>query len=510
MNQPIIKLSGPKARKYFLKGSSYFQDDIPEYLSFEPILKSVSDELGSRSYKDIMKGKPGKYPEVNYSLMANKDGRFAWRPYELIHPVIYVSLVNVITEKEHWKTIQKQFKEFGNGAIECCSIPVVSDSDEEQSDKAEQITNWWLNFEQKTLEYSLEFTHLLHTDVTNCYGSLYTHSIPWALHGKKKAKKERKKNLLGNEIDEHIRDSRYGQTNGICQGSVLMDFIAEMVLGYIDLEINEELEKQEKGPENVRVLRYRDDYRIFSNSDNDAEEVLKVISDSLRSVGMMLGVAKTIPYSNVVKGAIKTDKLAGIELSDMDISHAKTIQKQLLRLHSFAREYPNSGALKRLSSKAHRDIVKLCERCEKPEYIDVLVAIVVDIATISPQAFPPLAGILSHLLTFVEGSEREELWGKSLSKLRRIPYNGYLEIWLQRITKPKSVAIPFESEEKICNIADNNKRPRLWKNTWIKDRKVKKALSTSKILIKNPEEIPETISPQEIKLFKKRIEGYYG
>ena len=34
---------------------------------------------------------------------------------------------------------------------------------------------------------------------------------------------------------------RYGQTNGIPQGSVLMDFISEMVLGYIDKLLEEKI-----------------------------------------------------------------------------------------------------------------------------------------------------------------------------------------------------------------------------------------------------------------------------
>ena len=40
---------------------------------------------------------------------------------------------------------------------------------------------------------------------------------------------------IGNRIDTMIQSMSYGQTNGIPQGSILMDFIAEMVLGYSDL-----------------------------------------------------------------------------------------------------------------------------------------------------------------------------------------------------------------------------------------------------------------------------------
>jgi hypothetical protein len=52
------------------------------------------------------------------------------------------------------------------------------------------------------------------------------------------------------------------QTNGIPQGSVLMDFIAEMVLGYIDECLSRCLDEKM----DYRIIRYRDDYRIFTNS----------------------------------------------------------------------------------------------------------------------------------------------------------------------------------------------------------------------------------------------------
>ena len=48
---------------------------------------------------------------------------------------------------------------------------------------------------------------------------------------------------------------------GIPQGSVLMDFIAEMILGYADKELSKKIEDNQIS--NYQILRYRDDYRIF-------------------------------------------------------------------------------------------------------------------------------------------------------------------------------------------------------------------------------------------------------
>ena len=81
------------------------------------------------------------------------------------------------------------------------------------------------------------------TDIADCYGSLYTHSIAWAIETIGIAKKQRDGKLLGNTIDAHIRNMQYGQTNGIPQGSVLMDFIAEIILGYMDELLAAEISK---------------------------------------------------------------------------------------------------------------------------------------------------------------------------------------------------------------------------------------------------------------------------
>lgn len=495
----LIDLSNKDAREHFLKGSSYFNGDLPKYISFEPILKDVSAVLKGGTYAQFKSENPNEYPNVNYNFIANKDGKFSWRPYELMHPAIYVSLVNVICEETNWASIKMRIKEFEGGVVDCCSAPVMPI--DHQTDVATQIKSWWQRVEQKSLSYSLEFSHLLHTDVTDCYGSLYTHSIAWALHGLEEAKKNRGKNsLLGNKIDSHIQASRYGQTNGIAQGSVLMDFIAEIVLGYVDEQINLEL----AGIKDIRILRYRDDYRIFANSDERGESVLKVVSDKLRAVGMKLGVAKTISCRNVVEGSIKPDKLAGIELQDLGTSNAKTIQKQLLRLHSFGQRFPNSGALRRLVGDFHTNISK---QAEAPDDLDVQVAIATDIAFVSPATFPAVAGILSHLISLAPRDEKVRLWTKVREKMARVPYNGYLEIWLQRVIQPRGIGIKFESNERICQIVNGGSTP-LWESSWISSEPLKNALDVGKIVIADVSEAQEVVQPEEVELFKENAWAY--
>ena len=287
----VLDLSGDQARDFFLKQESYCTIEFPSYFVFSDLISEVYGVLKDTALSDLRNGSPRDHDDVNHIVMHSKDGKYAWRALELIHPALYISLVNSITEACYWEDIRNRFRKFNaNDNIDCLSIPVEALTDER--DKVEQIKQWWQNIEQKSIELSLEYEFVIHTDIVDCYAEIYTHSIAWAMHTKEIAKEEKKnKHLVGNLIDWHIQDMRNGQTNGIPQGSVLMDFIAEMVLGYADCELIERIGCQSIG--DYRILRYRDDYRIFVNNTQDAERILKCLTEVMIDLGMKLSPQKT-------------------------------------------------------------------------------------------------------------------------------------------------------------------------------------------------------------------------
>jgi hypothetical protein len=56
--------------------------------------------------------------------------------------------------------------------------------------------------------------YFLHTDINQFYPSIYTHSIPWALHGKAVAKAQMGR-TQGDRIDRAFRNQQDGQTIGV-------------------------------------------------------------------------------------------------------------------------------------------------------------------------------------------------------------------------------------------------------------------------------------------------------
>ena len=93
----ILQMTATQARAFLMKPESYCGIDLPVYFTFTRLLSAVTKELSGKALSS-MSSKPRNHEGVNYSMLSNKDGRHAWRPLQLIHPALYVSLVEKITE----------------------------------------------------------------------------------------------------------------------------------------------------------------------------------------------------------------------------------------------------------------------------------------------------------------------------------------------------------------------------------------------------------------------------
>jgi glycosyltransferase A (GT-A) superfamily protein (DUF2064 family) len=72
--------------------------------------------------------------------------------------------------------------------------------------------------------------YILQADINRFYPSVYTHSIPWAIHTKAVAKSNRGDGYIGNRIDRLVRNGQDGQTMGIPIGPDTSLLIAEILL----------------------------------------------------------------------------------------------------------------------------------------------------------------------------------------------------------------------------------------------------------------------------------------
>lgn len=496
----IIDLTHAEAKEFFLKEESYFSVELPEYFTFQDLLNRLDKELLNKELKKDF-GTPVKVrglDDVNYKILNNKDGKLSWRPFQLIHPAIYVNLVNNITEENNWETIVNRFKIFSdNPNIECHSLPVTENI--EKSAKENQIYEWWQNVEQRSILMALEYNHVLHLDITDCYGALYTHSIVWALHSKEEAKENRDdKSLIGNIIDCRIQDMSNGQTNGMPQGSVLMDFIAEMVLGYGDLLLTDRL--NEKGITDYKIIRYRDDYRIFTKSTQQSAEIAKELSEVLSGLNFKVNNGKTVSNNDLVLGALKPDKIHWL----YNKRKTENIQKWLLQLYVLGEQFPNSGTLYKEVKhfldwlQKREDLIEGNDSDEKRaiNQPDVLISILINLAFNNPRLYPLVTGSVSYLITKIEDAGyQKDIILKIRNKFEQLPNTNYLDVWLQRLTLKIDKDIIYSG--KLCEKVIDNSLP-IWNSDWLNPRIKKLIEDTSIIDVEKIEKLEISFTESEI------------
>lgn len=448
----ILDMTSDEAKHVLFDPASYSSLDLPNYFNFTELLvraKAVVD--ATTPYRN---GSPKirALSGVNHVILDNKDGAFGWRPMQLVHPILYAELVSLLTDPANWKFLQSRFVDFqSDPRILCKSIMLI---DEPVSLKATAVGNWWAAFEQESIRLSLDYKYLASTDIEDCYGSLYTHSIAWALHGRAYAKENRKSGL-GNELDALFQDMHEGQTNGIPQGNSVSDLVAEVVLGHADQELSREL--HERQIEDYQVLRYRDDYRIFTNSKEDAQRILLALTGVLSSLNFKLNGPKTGFSDDVIGSSIKQDK----RYWNRRASLRGSLLKQLLLVRELGLRFPNSGSLVTALTRFREGIER---RDEKPRDSSVLIPVAVDIMYHNPRAYPHIASILSKLLSFDDSPVVADYLQRIRAKFSDVPNTGFLDIWMQRVALGYSIDSNYG--ESLCN-AVSGCQVEIWNGDWL-------------------------------------------
>eukprot|EP01047_Picozoa_sp_COSAG01_P038849 COSAG01_NODE_3175_length_6465_cov_2.887527_3_plen_539_part_00 len=494
----IKELDNEDARAFFLKGDSYSTAELPPYFSFDEFLSNIEKEYSQLLDDWIKNKKDGKeslikrdlgnagtiMEGVNYKLIQEKD-KYRWRDLQLIHPVLYIGLVNEITKLESWSKIQNRLKSIEEKVkpnIECISHPIKSSNSEKN--KAEQIRQWSKKFQIQSLELALEYEYMITTDIQSCYSSIYTHTIAWAIHTKDVAKGERGtrddkgKVVIGNMIDKFITAMNGGQTNGLPQGSILMNFIAEIVLSYGDEQIFDNINKNTEnkiGP--YKILRYRDDYRIFVKNQADGELILRVVSESLRELNFQLNSTKTNIQDNIIEASFKADKLYntlhGRLFKDVESSTLEGFYNQMLYIHDLSRRFPGSGSLVSLLQKYINRIERYEKEGEKPKfepYINRLISIITDIAVNNPRIHSHFCITISKLISYKTSKEEKEKYYKLIEeKFKKKAYTEMFEIWMQRISYPLNIKSQ-SYKSKLCKlISEDLPIGEIWDSRWLQD-----------------------------------------
>lgn len=140
--------------------------------------------------------------------------------------------------------------------------------------------------EEQELRFQTGAQYVVHTDISKCFPSIYTHSISWAFLGKSEAKKKSKDfTLAGNYLDKSCQVTADQQTNGLHIGPHTSNVISEIILTKVDTAL--------LGKGYRRVIRHIDDYRFFARHYEEAEAFIRELSMQLREYELHINEGKT-------------------------------------------------------------------------------------------------------------------------------------------------------------------------------------------------------------------------
>lgn len=141
-------------------------------------------------------------------------------------------------------------------------------------------------------ELAVTSSFRLRTDIAQCYPSLYTHSIPWALHGRTVAKDHqghaKEELILGGRLDRRVRDMSDGQTSGLPIGPDTSLAMAEVVLTWVD-----ERSDVVSIPSFQGGIRNIDDFELYFSDRSGADQALEQIERAAAEMELALNPHKT-------------------------------------------------------------------------------------------------------------------------------------------------------------------------------------------------------------------------
>ncbi len=254
-----------------LLSRGYFPSELPPPFNTNDFASRVVSNLSSVPSSFTNDKRVGKVTCHNLARAGTLRRRLG-----IPNPILYFNLCCAI--EQNWSQIDTHVRQSQLSH----SIPIVGPSSGRallRSDNHSQLSD----FKAHTRATS---RFIVKTDISRFYHSIYTHSIPWALHGKLFAKSNKQKKCLGNTLDKWIRNGQDGQTIGIPIGPDTSLAIAEIILCAADISLGKKLP-------GIRGFRYMDDYEFGFSTYSKAEAGISAIQETLNDYELELNPRKT-------------------------------------------------------------------------------------------------------------------------------------------------------------------------------------------------------------------------
>ena len=252
-----------------------FSEKLPSIFTGDLFLNYCKN-ICKQSFSDEWRG------YINYESMRNTNiPRNIGIPTPMGHELLCKTLM------KHWTKLTKYFETKTKGQPRIISrihIRKIQDT------KALFLMNYknWIDDGTPEPDIYLGKRYMIHTDISKCYPSIYTHAIPWALVGKDVAK-----NNIGkykewyNQIDHFAQISKNGETHGLLIGPHTSNILSEIILCAIDKELSKKYDS---------YIRNIDDYICYVDTKEDADNFIIDLNRELRKYDLLMNHKKTEIY----------------------------------------------------------------------------------------------------------------------------------------------------------------------------------------------------------------------
>jgi sulfur relay (sulfurtransferase) DsrC/TusE family protein len=164
---------------------------------------------------------------------------------------------------------------------------------------------------------------MMQVDISKCFDSIYTHSLPWAVLGKSQTKfdLEKSKKTFPGRFDSLMQNLNHNETNGIVIGPEFSRIFAEIILQSVDRKVQTYLEKSDglSHKKDYEIFRYVDDYFVFYNAEPAREKIIGALQRELKEMKLGINPAKIKFYEKPIITEITIAKSRISELLDEEI-----------------------------------------------------------------------------------------------------------------------------------------------------------------------------------------------
>jgi len=257
---------------------NYFpnQKDLATELPPSICTRRFTPEIAHKLLEEVQLSKARR--RLGFDLAEYRSTRYnnVSRVLGLIHPMAYAKVFSVL--EKHIDIIKKSIQDPNSAITVDCHIDgrILIMNYEDPETKA--LTS---------VEQSFGKKFRAHTDVANCFGSIYTHSLEWAIQGFDEAKAKLTEPKLdihwSSELDEALRSAKRGETSGLPIGPASSSIAVEIILAAVDRSLRTK----------YSFVRYIDDYTALCNTHAEAEEFIRDLGKELSRYKLALNLAKT-------------------------------------------------------------------------------------------------------------------------------------------------------------------------------------------------------------------------